>query len=167
MVCTLFIVRLALLNIIPAFAFLSDEKKKLTDALEAQAILFAVTYGIDIFEVVTQTLLLGYLLNSELELNVTGRKKQLLRFLLQFLGMSNFMAWIYGSFITPRISSTASWNLEFFTPLVHSVIEQFSLPFALFFRFFSMHIILEAYHRLWDMWGDWLSKLDCQSKFVS
>ena len=142
------VVRLVLLNIIPAFTILSDKKNHLTEILEEQAILFAVFYVIDVFEVVVQTILLGYLLNPDLELNVTGRQRTPLKFLLLFLGMSNFMLWVYSNFILPRISNTASWNLTFYTPLIHSVMEQFSLPFALFFRFFSMHIILEAYHKL-------------------
>lgn len=138
-----------LLKIIPVSAILGKGSHvEITDYVRTQANLFTATYALDMFQVLCQTVLLGYLVNHPLELNITGFQRRLFMVLLQFLGMSNFMGWIYGSFIATRLSYTAPWNAEFFSSLVQSVINQFSLPFALFFRFFSMHIILKAHHKI-------------------
>lgn len=134
---------------IPTIAAFSNSKPEIISAdVKQEAQLFLATYILDIFQVACQTFLLGYLVYDRFELRINGHQKQVFMFLLQFLAMSNLMAWVYSSFIYTYISFTNPWNFKFFDPLVFAVLDQFTLPFSLFFRFFSMHIILEVYHKL-------------------
>ena len=116
--------------------------------MREEATLFVITYTIDIFEFIMQTLLMGYLLNTHIRLDIKGWRRKLFMLLLQFLGMSNIMMWIYDSFMIPKLPRGTSWKQDFYPALAVAIMDQFMLPFILFFRFFSMHIILESYHRI-------------------
>ena len=125
-----------------------NKRNKFSQEVQEEATLFVITYTIDILEFIVQTLLLGYLLNTHVRLDIKGWRRKLFMLLLQFLGMSNLMVWIYDSFMIPKLPHRASWKQEFYPAMAVAIMDQFMLPFILFFRFFSMHIILESYHRI-------------------
>ena len=68
---------------------------------------------------------------------------------IQFLLMANLIYWINGSFLQFSIQESLPWNDFVFGKPVWAGLVQFALPLLLFFRFHSVHIIVETYVELW------------------
>lgn len=104
----------------------------------------------DFFQVALQTYLLLLITSDKFNLHeFEGCSNLLLKLALQFLAMSNFMSWLSGSFLEFDIVQEIPWNDYIFGKNVWTGFAQFTLPFTLFFRFHSVHMIVEVYIESW------------------
>ena len=100
----------------------------------------------DILQVLLQTSLIKCILHEDFECRITGAKRTVFLTTLQFVGMSNFLFWVNGSFLDFGVFQRTPWSNLFYTKKVWTIINQFTSPLALFYRFFCVHMIWEQYH---------------------
>lgn len=119
-----------------------------------------------IFELLTiplQTYLLTALSsNPRIMQNIRSspRKSFILTVSLQFLAMSNLMFWMNGSFLEFELIEKSPWTRVVYGDKWMGI-AQFTLPILLFFRFHSVHMIVEIYVKLWchSYWNAYLLNL--------
>ena len=146
-----------LLRIIPSAVALNDDELaqmmkedpmkglRIRDVKFQSKMLFA-TFTLDIVQIFTQTVILILISNSQFVWShITGYKRATLKFLLQFLAMSNFVNWLNGSFLEFDLVRETPWNQAIYTGMVWTGLLQVSLPVALFFRIHSVHSLMEIY----------------------
>lgn len=106
---------------------------------------------LDLIQVPMQTYLILVINNEQFNLNeIEGKCKHILKLSLQFLAMSNFMAWMDGSFLEFEIVQEIPWNDLIFGKKVWTGIAIFTLPVTLFYRFHSVHLMIEVYIESWS-----------------
>lgn len=116
------------------------------DSIKASAECSLASYLVDIFQVCLQAVILLVIKHDQFNINsVEGRLGPMFVFLLQCIAMSNFMAWVSGSFIAFESVSETPWLDFFYTKKIWTVLAQFTLPVTLFFRFHSVHVIIEMF----------------------
>lgn len=102
----------------------------------------------DAVQVVAQTYLIVCILHRDFRMRIRSKFRQKLFLIsLQFIGMSNLMFWVCGSFLAFGVFQRTPWSVLFYGSTAWTVINQFTSPLALFFRFLSMHMIWELYHK--------------------
>ena len=114
--------------------------------MKFQSKMLFATFTLDIVQIFTQTVILILISNSQFVWShITGYKRATLKFLLQFLAMSNFVNWLNGSFLEFDMVRETPWNQAIYTRMVWTGLLQVSLPVALFFRIHSVHSLMEIY----------------------
>ena len=85
----------------------------------------------------------------ELHVGQNRFKCSVVNFCAQSLLIANFIFWMNGSFLSFNVLHEIHWNREVYGKHVWAGLAQFILPLNLFFRFHSVHIILEWYVESW------------------
>lgn len=106
---------------------------------------FATSFT-DIVQIFLQTFLLIVISSDKFEWSlVNGKKVFWVKVFLQFLAMANFVNWLNASFLEVQLFQKISWNTIIYSDSVWTGILQFLTPVCLFYRFHSVHTLLEVY----------------------
>lgn len=101
---------------------------------------------VDIIQILMQTSLLMMISCEQFKWSsVLGAKMTWLTTSLQFLAMANFVNWLNASFLEFPLFQKIVWNSIIYTDSVWTGLLQFLFPVSLFFRFHSVHTLLEVY----------------------
>ena len=86
---------------------------------------------------------------DELQRRQNPFKDSVVNFCAQGIFIANLIFWLNGSFLSFEVLHDLKWNNEVFGEQVWAGLAQFILPLYLFFRFHSVHIILECFIDIW------------------
>ena len=121
--------------------------------VKQQIILFTFTEVFELIQVPVQTYLLT-VISSDPSILHNIKASNPIKFCIlinvfQFLAMVNSVLWVNGSFIEFNIIEHLPWTYVLYGDTWKSL-AQFTLPILLFFRFHSVHMIIEMYvHYSW------------------
>ena len=123
------------------------------EQLERRAGVYMCTQVVDILETIGQTYVL-IAISSDIQITKSiikagGFNRAVFGFVFQALAVENLMFWLNSSFIDFGIIQNIPWNIAVYGKSIWPGLAQFTLPLALFFRFHSVHIILEVFIEAW------------------
>ena len=76
---------------------------------------------------------------------VQGATMTWIKFFLQFLAISNFINWLNASFLEFQLFQKILWNTVIYSWSAWTGLLQLLFPVALFFRFHTVHTLMEVY----------------------